>query len=74
MARHELVEALVNADELPIVAIGGCLLLMDEVAPDLLEVVESAAAGTLNRRLTTTSCSWPCTSSAADACSACTNH
>ena len=49
MARHELVEALVNADELPIVAIGGCLLLMDEVAPDLLEVVESAAAGTLNR-------------------------
>ena len=49
MARHELVEALANADELPIVAIGGCLLFIDEVAPDLLAVVENAAAGTLDR-------------------------
>ena len=49
IARHELVEALANADELPIQAIGGCLIFIDEVAPDLLAVVESAAAGTLDR-------------------------
>ncbi len=49
MARHELLDALVNAEESPLPLLGDCLVRIDEVAPDLLAVVENAADGTLVR-------------------------